>query len=55
VFPTHIGRLRVFSQRLLHSESDGWTMVYTPADERTAELLPRLLDRASAAPAAVSA
>jgi transcriptional regulator with XRE-family HTH domain len=55
VFPTQVGRLRVFAQRLLHSESDGWTMVYTPADERTAELLPRLLDGAPVAPAAVSA
>jgi transcriptional regulator with XRE-family HTH domain len=48
VFPTHVGRLRVVPQRLLHSEGDGWTMVYTPADERTASLLPRLLDRAAA-------
>jgi len=46
VFPTHVGRLRVQPQRLLHAEGDGWTMVYTPADERTAALLPRLLERA---------
>ena len=55
VFPTHIGRLRVMAQRLLHSEGDGWTMVYTPADERTAALLPRLLDRAPGPRSAASA
>jgi transcriptional regulator with XRE-family HTH domain len=55
VFPTHVGRLRVLPQRLLHSEGDGWTMVYTPADERTASLLPRLLDRAASGRVAVSA
>jgi len=55
VFPTHVGRLRVLPQRLLHSEGDGWTMVYTPADQRTADLLPRLLDRAPSARTAVSA
>jgi hypothetical protein len=49
VFPTDVGRLRVMPQRLLHSEGDGWTMVYTPADDRTAALLPRLLDRAPSA------
>jgi transcriptional regulator with XRE-family HTH domain len=48
VFPTHVGRLRVLSQRLLHSEGDGWTMVYTPADQQTAELLPRLLEPSTA-------
>ena len=31
--------------RLLHSEGDGWTMVYTPANEQTALQLPRLLSR----------
>jgi transcriptional regulator with XRE-family HTH domain len=46
VFPTQVGRLRVHPQRLLHAEGDGWTMVYTPADDATAALLPRLLDRA---------
>jgi transcriptional regulator with XRE-family HTH domain len=46
VFPSAVGRLRVNPQRLLHSEGDGWTMVYTPSDDRTAALLPRLLDRA---------
>jgi transcriptional regulator with XRE-family HTH domain len=48
VFPTHVGRLRVLSQRLLHSEGDGWTMVYTPADQQTAELLPRLIEPSTA-------
>jgi transcriptional regulator with XRE-family HTH domain len=55
VFPTHIGRLRVHPQRLLHAEGDGWTMIYTPADDTTAALLPRLLDRAPDTRSAVSA
>jgi transcriptional regulator with XRE-family HTH domain len=55
VFPTHVGRLRVMPQRLLHSEGDGWTMVYTPADDRTAALLPRLLDRSLSVRSAASA
>jgi transcriptional regulator with XRE-family HTH domain len=55
VFPASVGRLRMLPHRLLHSEGDGWTMVYTPADDRTASLLPRLLDRAPAASAPVSA
>jgi len=55
VFPTAIGRLRVLPQGLLHSEGDGWTMVYTPADDRTAALMPRLVDRAPVASPAVSA
>jgi transcriptional regulator with XRE-family HTH domain len=52
VFPTAVGRLRVQPQRLLHAEGDGWTMVYTPADDRTAVLMPRLLDRADSRSAA---
>ena len=55
VFPRAIGRLRVLPQRLLHAEGDGWTMVYTPADDRTAALLPRLLERASTSTQAASA
>ena len=54
VFPTAIGRLRVQPQRLLHSEGDGWTMVYTPADGSTAALLPRLLERAPQSVAATA-
>jgi transcriptional regulator with XRE-family HTH domain len=55
VFPSSVGRLRMLPQRLLHSEGDGWTMVYTPADEPTAALLPRLLERAPANRPRVSA
>ncbi|HET8664718.1 MAG TPA: helix-turn-helix transcriptional regulator [Nocardioides sp.] len=55
VFPTRVGRLRVLPQRLLHSEGDGWTMVYTPADQATAGLLPKLLEAAPQTRVAVSA
>jgi transcriptional regulator with XRE-family HTH domain len=55
VFPTAVGRLRVQPQRLLHPEGDGWTMVYTPADDRTAALMPRLLERAPSARSVASA
>jgi transcriptional regulator with XRE-family HTH domain len=45
VFPSSVGRLRMLPHRLLHAEGDGWTMVYTPANEQTALQLPRLLSR----------
>jgi hypothetical protein len=50
-----VGRLRVLPQRLLHSEGDGWTMVYTPADQATAGLLPKLVEEAPQTRVAVSA
>jgi transcriptional regulator with XRE-family HTH domain len=55
VFPTRVGRLRVLPQRLLHLEGGGWTMVYTPADDRTAALLPRLMELAPMPRSAASA
>jgi transcriptional regulator with XRE-family HTH domain len=40
-----VARNRMLPHRLLHAEGDGWTMVYTPANEQTALQLPRLLSR----------